>query len=121
MTNGNPTKEDFTALGIITTTEDMLSHVRDAYMNDSVGLNPLFFDFTVCMRMSDIITTYAMLRKEIDGDSVVRAVDGVDIMSLTTLEEYESAFIGNCMDFLESVSDGGLFIRIADGEQFSLI
>ena len=122
MTNGNPTKEDFAAFGIITTVEDMFSHVRGAYMNDSVELNPLFFDFTVCMHMGDIIKAYALLRKEFDDDRIVRAVDGADVVTMVTpLDGYEGIFLGNCMDFLESVSAGGLFVRIADGERVSFI
>lgn len=86
----------------LTTKDALYWYVKNDYMNYDQELSSLHFDVNVCMRKRDILEVYRQLQKDINGDEVVRLVNGVEREDFIPKGEYKDVFEGNCKDFLES-------------------
>lgn len=78
---------------MITTRDELYKTVLLSYMKDDVELNLSFFDFDVDMFTSDILKTYQLLQKDINGDIVFFPI-------VETPEKY----VGNCAKFLSGLN-----------------
>jgi len=86
---------------IINTAEELVEHIRYEYSKYDSELNSLYFDVEVCMKESEILEAYAEIQDEINGDSVIRMVNGEEVEFIPD-GMYENIYSGNCKDFLES-------------------
>ena len=106
----------------ITTSEEMYNQVKDEYDHYDVELNSLFFDFPVRMKKADILTTYASLQHDINGDDVLRIENGKEQDELIPNNpEFDEVYEGNCKDFLESFNGSERFCRFNCEEQLDFI
>lgn len=118
---------------VITTANELENYIYDEYRKYDTELNGLFFDVQVKMVKKDILTAYANIQKNINGDDVLRLLEpeledigeerpniwGTDT-DLIPEGEYEEIYEGNCKDFLESFNDKELetgICRIMDCEE----
>ena len=106
---------------IITSQKEMTDHVLTEYRNESVELNSLFFDFEIKMKKADILEAYKELQRIINGDNVIRLVDGKEADEFIKEGSYTDLYEGNCKDFLESFNDMGEFARFTDDEELDFI
>ena len=101
-----PSVVDYLATGSpIETKEALYWYVRNDYMKYDQELSSLHFDVKVRMPKRDILETYKYLQKDINGDEVVRLVNGVESSIFIPRGEYKDIFNGNCKDFLESFNE----------------
>ena len=86
----------------ITSGSELEDYILEEYYKYDVELNSLFFDVDVCMPEYEILEAYASIQNMINGDSVVRIVNGEEVLDFIPSGMYEAIYDGNCKDFLES-------------------
>lgn len=106
---------------IISSPDELINSVLTEYRKESEELNSLFFDFDVKMKKSDILESYKELQRIINGDNVIRMVDGKEADEFIKEGTYTDVYEGNCMDFLESFNLSNEFKRFTDDEELSFI
>ena len=104
------------------TSKGLYDHVVEEYRNNDVELNSLFFDVEVEMKKADIISVYAELQSDINGDLVCRYEGGAEMEKLIPDDEYQDIYKGNCKEFLESFNNQERFRRYTDdGERLDFV
>ena len=101
--------------------KDLKEYIRLAYNHYGTELNASYFDIYVIMKERDIITAYAELQNELNGDECVRIEKGYFCDSLIPEGEFEQEYKGNCEDFLLSLNSDKRFCRFCDDEKLSFV
>lgn len=106
-------------MNALKTYDEIYDKVKTDYMNDSVELNGLFFDFEVNATYETLLKAYTDLQHDINGDDVLHLSD-IEIYNNDedddekliwghqtddTEEFLAQTYKGNMRDFLESFND----------------
>ena len=114
------TNENLVTDKVITTKKEMYDLVWDEYQKYDTELNGLFFNFNVKMPKGEILEAYSMIQKTINGDDVIRMVNGKEQKYLIPKDkrraEFTEEYEGNCKDYLENLNGSREFVRVADDE-----
>lgn len=109
----------------ITSERDFINKVLDDYRESNTELNLLFFDFDVKMPVKDIITGYAYLQDQINGDTVVRNEGDNEIRfdedGFIPDGKFETIYEGSAMKLLEKYNSLHIFKRYCDDEEHDFI